>query len=384
MLVLAGMAGNLYAQSGYPMYYYSVANGKTKTDNVFTIAFTGMIRHRITIMMEKGNSITVNVAGRQDFERIINIDSILSKAWDNLKQLKDSLDDELTNKTIDYVTDLQGNIKIRFQQYQPKGSSYTVLNGELTPMKIEQDSLNIIGYFPNDHPYEPSRPNALLPVIPYKITVAMNDINNLKSLINGKANEIMAQALDEWYKQKNWSPKRGLGKNMLGYYNLADPSKTSKLHEAYNYSSGGRNYYVPYAQISIQGVNNRFVTSAGLGFEIIHSRGHEEQHAKLYWEPYFGFSTDQNGKTKLRRNDFVTFQYTEAFYEDNTKKKIQYAQIFSLGYLVHRSGNLFEKNTFKFGLPGIQYKDLFLYPECYFHDLFKQFQPTLKLMLYLD
>jgi hypothetical protein len=56
----------------------------------------------------------------------------------------------------------------------------------------------------------------------------------------------------------------------------------------------------------------------------------------------------------------------------------------SIGYLIKRNGNWFEKNTVKFSLPGLQSKNIILEPEFYFNDFFKHFSPSLKLTLFFE
>jgi len=90
-------------------------------------------------------------------------------------------------------------------------------------------------------------------------------------------------------------------------------------------------------------------------------------------------------KFAMRRNDFVAFAViseSTTFYSSDSK--VEFKGFFSVSYLVHRSGNYFSDNTFKVGLPGASFKFVSLLPEFIFHDLFKNFQPGLKLVLDLD
>ena len=377
MLVLTGMTGMLFAQSNYPVYYL---DGKTKTERLFSTPYSGALRNKITIRLSKGNELLIEVPGRQYFEPIVNLDSLLNTVVTNLGPLKDSLKNEMTNKTVDYLIDPAGIIKIRYKEFAPQGNSYVVLNDGMAALKIEQDTLYIYGY--QSSPDAKINNSGYIKSIPYRVRLLINDINNLKDLLDGSITRTTRQALAEWYAQKDWDPNINRGKSVYAFYNLNDPSKNISLRSLS--LANKRNYYTPYVQVGIQGLNNSFVTSIGVGFEWLRISGRSEWHEQLFWEPYFGFVKDVNGKTKLRRNDFITFQHTEEFYEDNDRRKLEFAQIFSLGYLVHRSGTLFEENTFKFALPGIQYEKLFLHPEFVFHDFLKSFQPSLKLMLYLD
>lgn len=86
----------------------------------------------------------------------------------------------------------------------------------------------------------------------------------------------------------------------------------------------------------------------------------------------------------MYRNDFISFQYVTVTYDNTERNKVLFNQLFSIGYLVSRRGDFLEPNTVKMGLPGARYRDVFLHPEFVFNKFFKDFQPSLKLMLYLD
>jgi hypothetical protein len=99
------------------------------------------------------------------------------------------------------------------------------------------------------------------------------------------------------------------------------------------------------------------------------------------WDPYFFFSRDANNKLVTDRNDFITFRYVET---EAKQQPFDYVGNFSLGYLVGRKGDWFEKNTFKLGLPGVRSGWLQLEPECYFNNFFKNFSPTIKLTIHYE
>src|SRR5438477_3466682 len=125
------------------------AQSTSKEDKAFEIPDNIIINSRFYIDLEKGNKLTIELTDISDLQKISNVDSLLMAFINDVKPLKDSLSDPLTSKRIDYVTDAQGRKKIRIQQHQSKGDNYLLNNGELSSLKINQDTINIIGVIAN-------------------------------------------------------------------------------------------------------------------------------------------------------------------------------------------------------------------------------------------
>jgi hypothetical protein len=368
MLVIAGIQENLCAQITDGWTYYA---GKSKSDILFDVPNTNWLRHRFVIALGKGNSITIQVSDKKNFEGIIN--------------LKDSLQNELTNKRIDFLTDRNNITKIRLQEFQPKGKNYAMVNNELTAMKLEQDTLIILGGYTAGKAQRIDIQGIYF-WLPYKITVLLNDINRLPEYTDGKINIAMEDIKRQWDSYSKWTSKKNYRMNLYAFYNTTDTKKNISLHEGFS-STRKKFYFEPYVQIGLQNINNTLITSAGAGFSIVNRlKNNGSKNYQLFWEPYFVFDKKADGGFKMRRNDFITFQYTTT--QSNTflpgANKVEFNQNLSIGYLIHRSGNFFKENTFKAGLPGAKYKFLLLYPEFIFNGLLKNFQPGLKLILDLD
>src|SRR5450631_847506 len=137
LMLLTSITGSLCAQT------------KDKSDKTFQIPENIIINRRFYINLDKGNQLQIELTDITDLERIANIDSLLKVFIEDITPLKDSIADPLTSKRIDYVTDAQGRKKIRLQQFQPKGASFLVNNGELASLRTEQDTINIIGVITN-------------------------------------------------------------------------------------------------------------------------------------------------------------------------------------------------------------------------------------------
>lgn len=360
---------------------WTITPGMSKSDQLFNAASPSILRHRFIIELEKGNRMEVFVHNKEHFLKLINIDSILQSVSGALTLLKDSLaGNELANRRIDYNTDLAGVVKIRTIIHNPVKNHYVLQKNELASLKVEQDTIVISGAFKGDAVRVAFK--GIYNLFPYRIMLLLNNYDQLPGLINKGITGIMEQIRSEWNLYKPYSAEANRRFNLYGYYSMTDPSRNRRINNTWN-AERYRTSIAPYVQIAVQAANGYFSPSVGAGIEFVAAQGRSENHYQLFWEPHFNF--DHTGdKNKLVRNDFIVFQHTNATYESNDKQNIRFSQILSVGYLAGRKGNYFEKNTFKIGLPGARYKDVFLHPEFLFNDLFKNFQPSLKLMVYLD
>src|SRR6185312_13834391 len=125
------------------------AQTTTASDKTFQVPENIILTRRFYVNLEKGNKMVIEVSDIADLNRMANIDSLLQIFLNDLTPLKDSLADPLTSKRIDYVTDAQGRKKIKFQQFQPKGASFLINNGDIVSLRTEQDTINIIGIITN-------------------------------------------------------------------------------------------------------------------------------------------------------------------------------------------------------------------------------------------
>ena len=373
------MTGNLFAQNTSWTYNQLIS----VSDQQGLPFMQGWLRHSFMIDLEKGNRIKIELVNKKQLQDLLNMDSVLRIIMRELEPLKDSLANELTTKRINISEDAAGNTRIRTREFQPRGSNYISINGELSLLKIEQDTVVIYRKLKMPKAERVSL-RGINSELPYKITLFMNNYSDINNYLDGRIAKGIEQIINDWNNYAKWSQQKNWKLSLSGYYNLTDATKNRPLKKSYNpnvYHSS----VAPYVHIAAQAINGRFSPSVAAGIELIKSfsRRHES-HFQLYWEPHFHFEHLASGKNKLHRNDFISFQHTSTTFTDNKRDKVMFGQLFSAGYLVNRSGNYFEKNTFKFGFPGVRYDFAFLHPEFVFNNLFKNFQPSLKLMVHLD
>ncbi|MEO5891574.1 MAG: hypothetical protein ABIQ31_15085, partial [Ferruginibacter sp.] len=171
LMLLTSITVTLFAQSA------------SKSDKIFETPASAIFNRRFVIDLDKRNQFQIELADIADLDRLSNIDSLLQVFLTDVADLKDSLADPLTSKRIDYLTDAQGRKKIRFQQFQPKGASFLLNDGELASLRTEQDTIHIIGVLVNPPPSrdKTSRSNPRY----YHLTFYLNTINELPGYMKG-------------------------------------------------------------------------------------------------------------------------------------------------------------------------------------------------------
>ncbi len=361
LTLLVSVLPNLCAQS----------NGNA--DKAFEIPSNIIINRRFYIDLTKGNKLEIELTDITDIERIANIDSLLKVFIADITPLKDSLSDQLTAKRIDYVTDAQGRKKIRLQQFGPKGNSYLVNNGELASLKTTQDTINIIGVINN--PPKPSQKISLTHARYYHLMFYLNNINELTGYMNGTLTEKISTI------ENNVNTKWPLILGTGSHYLKTDKTISADKPKGFT-PTGTGDFLEGYITVNVQNYKNYFVPSFSVGTRLtLTNRDRSfKWEPGLFWEPHFLFARDSSGKTHTYRNDFLTLTYGQGGTKDHDPRKdFAYSAVFSLGYLINRNGNYFEKNTFRLGAGKLQLLKTTIEPSIYFNNFFKGVTPGIRI-----
>jgi hypothetical protein len=349
------------------------AQQKSQEDKAFEVPENIVINRRFYIDLEKGNKLTIEVTDITDLQRIANIDSLLKVFAHDLTPLKDSLSDPLTSKRIDYVTDAQGRKKVRILQYASKGDNYLLNNGELSSLKINQDTINIIGVITN--PPKPKQKISLHNPRYYHLVFYLNNFNELAGYMNGT----LTQKISTIQNKVNgrWPILKGGGSHYL------KPDKSIVADKAKGFTpSGTGDFLTAQATVNIQNYKAYFVPSFSLGLRLtVTNRDRTfKWEPGLFWEPHFLFSKDAQGKLRTYRNDFLTLTYGQGGTTDHDPKKdFSFSAVFSLGYLIHQSGEFIEEGTFRFGAGRLKLLKTTIEPSIYFDHLFKGVTPGIRI-----
>ena len=349
------------------------AQSAAQSEKAFEIPPGILVNRRFFIDLDKGNRLEIELTDITDLQAITNMDSVLRVFAQDLTPLKDSLSDPLTTKRIDYVTDAKGRKKIRIQQFAPKGDSYLLNNGELSALKVNQDTINIIGVI--QHPPKAEQKINLSHSRYYRLLFYLNNFGELAGYMNGLLNEKVA-TIQRDVKTK-WGPILG------GSDHYLKSDKAISAEKPAGFVPGAiTDYLTGMIMVNVQNYKNYFVPSFSLGARLTFANRDRtyKWEPGLYWEPHYLFARDSSGKSRTYHNDFLTFTYGQGGTTDHDPRKdFSFSAVFSLGYLINRNGNYFDRNTFRLGAGKLRLLKTTIEPSVYFSNLFKGVTPCIRI-----
>jgi len=344
-----------------------------KSDKVFEVPENIIITRRFWINLDNRNKMQIELSDINDLDALANIDSLLQIFLTDIAPLKDSFINPLTSKRIDYITDAQGRKKMRFQQAPAKGASYLLNKGELASLRTEQDTIHIIGILAN--PPKPRDKISLTNPRYYHFTFYLNDMNELNNYMNG----ILKQKFTVI--QNNINGKWPLILGGSDHYLKADKTISAGAPRGFTLSGSG-DFLLLNFSVNIQNYKNYFVPSFSMGTKFILTNRDRtfKWEPGLFWEPHFIFAKNNQNKLTTHRNDFLTLTYAQGGTKEyNPRKDFAFSAVFSLGYLIHREGEYFDKNTFRLGAGKIQMSKTNIEPSLYFNNFFKGVTPGIRI-----
>ncbi|CAN5771431.1 hypothetical protein BH11BAC4_BH11BAC4_24540 [soil metagenome] len=120
---------------------------------------------------------------------------------------------------------------------------------------------------------------------------------------------------------------------------------------ALNGYTGGNDMLSLRVSTDIRNYKNYFVPSISLGLTIVANANLVRREYSVSGERNFLFLTNDNGKLEAYRNTFLAISYGRGSLKNNEVKSFgNRYPYFSLGYLIKRRGDYYDKNTFKPGL----------------------------------
>jgi len=360
LMLAAGITGQAHAQ-----------DNRTLTNEAQTFELPDKaVSRRFLVELDKGNKMQLELAAIADLDRIGNIDSLVKVFLQDMAPFRDSLSDELSYKRIDYVVDAADRKKVRFRQFTPYSHSYVVERGDAAALRLEQDSIHLLGVLPaigkKGGPHH------------FRISFFMNRFDELAAYADGRLQEkariIREKESSPWVRGKDGrmylkADQSISGKQTKGYFNAPD--------DFLGFNLG----------VGIQNYKNYFSPSVMLGtvafFSDKSGRVIKQYEVGLIFETNFLFANDSTGNRKTYTNSFLTLICGMGPAREGGKGKEPYLDfVISLGYLIRRDGEFFEKNTFRLGTGRLS---LFsgktkIEPVLYFHDLFRSVTPGIRLM----
>ncbi len=371
LLLLAGTGSALYAQ---------ITLTATPTESIFNFPKPESTKAIFYFWFQKNNRVILEMNDVRQLNLIPNLDSLVQEVFQSIKPLKDSFKSDGLVRRIDYVSSAALPPQIRITTHTNKGESYSYDKGELVQTKIEKDTLRIRINVEKPQPVNKMpRPGVFFHS--FVIMLLVDDFDDLMTFPTNALEQCVNKVKADL--GKNLTTTKNLKTNFKAYYNMQTGKMFSPLNPKY-IGQVKRTSFVPTIQFGIQYARGSFIPSAGAGMRFSFREGnYADKYFSGLWEPYFFFSRDAGNKLITSRNDFITLKYTAVHFK-RENNKLQTTENVSVGYLIRRQGNWFEKNTFKVGIPGFLAGNLMFEPEFFFNDLFRNFSPSLKMTLMFE
>lgn len=328
----------------------------------------------ITLELDSGNKLVVYTNNTVTIGNNVDFRDIMKTFFDNYDVIKDTVDEEAPNK-IHYFYNPGGKNGLTVVPGSKLRNVISVVDGKSFRLKSGMDTINIY----------PRKNNSNLESAIFSFQV--KKVDDLRIFLTSNLINEFITKVDEQIKQGHTHYKPAA----KGYRSIADGSfpslfsgsftsennvvqghikeeKRSKKNLAYSVSADLQNYK-SYAAPSF---------NASLDFYLKGVMYREYLRLALYWQPVFLFDKMSDGGMRAKRNDFVGLLYEYRRGSTEADKLNFYAPI-SIAYLVRKSGDFFEKNTFNFGIGGVKYGALTLRPFMYFNNFFKDVTPSVQL-----
>ena len=156
-------------------------SAQTKADKLFNIP-EKYVYNVHTAHLHDGARMMVEMADVTDYVMLKNLDSFVAMMQRDVDFYKDSIKGP-ENVRVDYAFEWGSDkAMIRFRRHQPSGDIYVKTAGELSRMKVEQDTVRLLI---RKKPMEHSNPSFLYD-FPVQITFLLNNFSDLKTISSEK------------------------------------------------------------------------------------------------------------------------------------------------------------------------------------------------------
>ena len=350
----------------------SYAQYAAQSESVFEMPAT-KINRKFLIELGRSDKMQIELTDINGLNYVSNVDSLVALFLKDIKPLRDSLTEGIFSRRIDYIVDTTSQVKIRIQKFNPTSSHFVVIDGNASLLKLEQDTISIMGkvksrirsgvfgYY-NGYSY-------------YRISFFLNNLNDLALYVDGKMNEKVKTLLENV--NTVWAFKEPAGVYLKKDPDISAPNLRGLLGVSKSFSLR--------LAVNIQNYKNYFVPSSSYGFVFMKSNSLVRHKFGMQFENHFQFARTDSGKLNTYVNDFLTILYErENVMTGDLKGYTKISPAISIGYLIRRKGDFYEKNTFKLGLG--RYApfggSLRIEPAFYFNNLFKGITPSLRITQY--
>ncbi|HEV7347613.1 hypothetical protein [Telluribacter sp.] len=309
------------------------------------------------VQLSKGNRLLLMSKKYSGSRLVQRPDSLLRRFWNEYSRFITQLPDDTEGTSVHYVLRDGEAPQLRWKKYPQSTSEFSVMNNELVQVKSVQDTLHISVNKPNNQQAD--------------LYLLVNDLRELP------------QMFDE-IREKTGYLIQSLEKK-------TDPIILERSPEVYGRYLGDRQVQVanfgsdmlifsPAASLGY--IRGNWMTSLNAEVTLFMEKSPLKPRVG-YHQQYF-FDQSPEGQTRIYQNGFVMAGLS--FFEKRGpvrvgNKEVKQTGQLMVGYLVHRTGNYYEPNTWRVS-GGINLTPLFkIEPEVYFNGAFKNLSPGVRLTI---
>jgi hypothetical protein len=374
------IATNAMSQINMGGYYSTYDNTVTNySETRFNGTKPGALKCNFHFWLPQQNRLVLELWHVNQLYHLPNVDSLVQVTAKALYQLSDSLKADGVVRRFDVILNGDKPI-IRVVEHKHLPKQYTFVKGDLAQLKMDQDTIRIqftagtglqVKYMDNSGATYKEQ------LYPGYVMLLVNNVADIQQLPETAVQQCVTRVQQDVKPiTKNWSS------NAFASYNMKTGQIIAPYKAKYIFSGREQKTLAPNVYVGMQAVRGSFATSVALGYRLGYgNESIKKQYVYAMWEPMFFFSRDASNKLNVDRNDFITLRMSE---QDVKHVPFGFTANLSVGYLVGRRGTWFERNTFKFGIPGVRAGQLQLHPEFFFNDFFRNFSPSIKLTLDFD
>jgi len=362
-LFLVSVTGKIYAQyfDAKPAIVGNQYQAEEEIERIFSQ------QEGYTLNFGNKNKLFVPRQIYTDISLLNNVHVLLDSVQNALQSMQDSLQDNFESRKL-YFDFTKTGLIVRIRKQPAKDDWYIVQNNKTTRVKSLQDTIFITKHENDKNNFRR-----------VELVFCLDNLSEFKNIISTNSINNFIDTIQQEQSMKV-SDKAYYKSFVSGNYTLdVNGGITGKMDVKPN----AQRMFILGISADIQNVKNYFVPSASVGIEYYaqYRKFNGASHSLgIYWNPYFFFQKEANNNLKTYRNDFLFLEMNTLDKEKNGRSINLYLP-FSVGYLIHRTGNFLEKNTFGINAFGIKYGNATLKPFIYFHDFFKGVTPSIQLSI---
>jgi hypothetical protein len=393
-LALASLQGNLFAQMNSYQEGRLDALKQSKTEQTFNPNYF-YINLKDFVTLKEGK-MTLEMHYFKDFDNFRNIDSVLAVAMKDIAFYADSLNADPTGHLrIDYVANTDYSFKkIRFKRYPSDGNIFMNQDGEISKLKFDQDTVNII--------IQKSRESigSKKCTIPYSIRASfiVGNYTDINKIVASKelppimdTLEKMSQPRNRKINQKSkpnelWSKPMSIIYNPYYYGEGAVTTYKKVLDNEYDVTSPQKNDKLLLGgSVGIGLIRNMITPTADIAITLEKyyrkNKYNDYDFFSVSVSPYFLFEKNVEGGYITDDNWFINAE-VGTVYHKKAYGWVGNMVSFGAGYLFRQKGGYFQNTTLKIFTSLEVTKGITISPELISTNNFKQIFPgiTLKVL----